>query len=371
MAALADEVEALPDLAGVFVLRMGPAEPYVGRTKHLRSRVERLLSESEGKRLSLAGRVTGIEWTPVYSDFEARLTQYEVLRREFPNSYRRKLRLRTPPVLRIGWSNPYPRASVTRKVGRSSASTYYGPFRSRKDAEETLHALLANFQVRRCWEDLQPSAEHPGCVYGEMKMCGAPCQLKVASEGYAYEVRRFEAFLASGGASELDRIASEREHATEALEFERAAKLHEEWQKWRASVSSLPESVRRVERWDGVILQKGSGPDAVRVFSVRGGDLRYAGEAVFATEEKGLRQVADRLLALLVAEAQASAPKEMWSERFALLAKWLYRNPAKREGELVQADRDGVVSSRKLANAGLRILNSDSGVPATVEYPSS
>lgn len=351
----ADEIACVPEEAAVFVLRLGEAEPYVGRTKRLRSRVEKLLSPAEGKRLSLAGRVTAVEWTPAYSEFEARWMQYATLRREFPETYRRKMRLRMPPMIRIGWSNPYPRAWVTRKVGEKNRSSAWGPFRSRREAEEALHALQGLFKVRRCWEDLQPSVEHPGCIYGEMKLCAAPCQLRVAAQEYAAEVRRLEQFLETGGANLLEPLAAERERATEMLEFERAAALHEEYQAVRTAAANVPEFVRRLDRWTGLVMQKGSCVHRVRVFPVQDGALTYAGEADLEQAHKaGLREVADAIHTLVSGRQTVSGEGR---EAFVLLNRWLYKSPDKREGELVLADRDGVISSRRIANATMRLIH--------------
>jgi excinuclease ABC subunit C len=61
--------------------------------------------------------------------------------------------------------------------------------------------------MRRCQEDLQPSPDHPGCIYGEMNLCLRPCQQVVGAAEYGHEVDRVLEFLRSVGQSLLAAIA--------------------------------------------------------------------------------------------------------------------------------------------------------------------
>ena len=88
---------AVPASAAVFVLRGAEegSEPYVSKTSNLRRRLQRLLGASEGqtRKLNLRDRVRWVEWTPTGSDFEASFLLYKTLRREFPRTYDKRLRL--------------------------------------------------------------------------------------------------------------------------------------------------------------------------------------------------------------------------------------------------------------------------------------
>ncbi len=367
----AEEAGQLPETAAVFVARMiAPGEPYVGRTKRLRSRVARLLepSNSDTKRLSLAGAVATIEYTPVYSDFEARWVHYQVLKREFSATYRRKLRMRGAPVIRIAWKNAFPRAVVTRRVGSGAKTSYFGPFRSRKDAEGALHAALDLFGVRRCIEDLVTSPEHPGCVYGEMKMCLAPCQQRSSPEEYAAEVRKLEQFLATLGEVQMESLSADRERATAELDFEKAAALHARWQKVKSAAAVFPEWVREIDRWNGVLLQAGCGEGHVRLFPIQGGAIGVPIEVALAeARAAGLKHLGSAVRGALEGASDVSPRNSAErAEHVAILQKWLYRNPKTRRGELVLADHDGVISSRRLAHAAERML-----APAKPEHTAS
>jgi excinuclease ABC subunit C len=195
-----------PAAPAVFVLRGAEesAEPYVSKSANLRGRLQRLLSppESQSRRLNLRGRVALIEYCLTGSDFESTLLLYRVLRKEFPEGYQKRLRLRPAPLVRLNLENEYPRAYVTTRMGKMSGrSLYYGPFRSRAVADKFLTDSLDLFKMRRCTFDLNPDPSFPGCVYSEMKMCLAPCFKGCTDEAYAAEVARVQDYLDSGGQS--------------------------------------------------------------------------------------------------------------------------------------------------------------------------
>jgi len=90
--------------------------------------------------------------------------------------------------------------------------------------------------------------------------------------------------------------------------------------------------------------------------------------AIPDVEGTSAKDIAERIRGELKLEAadssQGHGTIREWGEHLALLARWLYRDPEKREGELVQADYDGVMSSRRLANAALRLLASGPREPS-------
>ena len=102
----------------------------------------------------------------------------------FPENYLELLKLRMPPYVKIVLANEFPRSQLTTHLTRC-AGLYFGPFRSRASAERFESQFLDLFQMRRCQEDLKPSPEHPGCIYGEMGMCLRPCQEVVGPAEYA------------------------------------------------------------------------------------------------------------------------------------------------------------------------------------------
>src|SRR5947208_1977524 len=114
--------QELPAAAAVFLLR-GEGEPYISKTANLRRRLQRLLGprNEHSKRLNLRDLVRQIEFTVTGSDFESQFLLYRLLRETFPKTHAARLRLRPAPLVKLHLENEYPRASVTRHLGKLPA----------------------------------------------------------------------------------------------------------------------------------------------------------------------------------------------------------------------------------------------------------
>jgi excinuclease UvrABC nuclease subunit len=275
----------LPPSPAVFALYGADsrAEPYIGRTPNLRSRLDRLLQPSakHPRRLHLAGLVRRIEWQPTGSEFESLLAQFSLLDEIFGAKVLERMHLRHPAFVRFLGSNPYPRVTVTHRPSLREADWAYGPFPSRAAAERYAEEMLKLFLLRRCTFELAPDPSYPGCVYSEMKMCLAPCYKGCTDERYAEESAAVESFLATRGESRLVTLRTERDQASANLAFETAAALHAQVQRVESVHALAAELVRPLSKLRAVVLQASANPDEVAVFLFDGG--RLLGPAAFST----------------------------------------------------------------------------------------
>src|ERR1700689_5263249 len=268
----------LPEAPAVFALCAADpsAEPYLSKTPNLRRRLMRFLrgpQTAEGqnevprpKRLQLAHMVDQIEYTVTGSEFESSLCLYQASLRAFGPRAQRRLRLRPPAFLRMSLDNPYPRVYATSKISKTAASALFGPFPSRAAAERYADEMLNLFLLRRCTEDLNPDPAFPGCVYSEMKMCLAPCYKGCSDERYRQESADVFAFLSPRGASMLGKLEGERNAASEAMEFETAAAIHQRMQKVQAVAHLASEAVHPLAQLSGVLVQPSAEPGHVALF---------------------------------------------------------------------------------------------------------
>src|SRR5215470_1958032 len=194
------ELDQAPDRPAVFLLWAGQGKPYLARTTLLRRRLKRLVSDREriSRVLNLRGVAERVEYWLTGSQIESALIHLELAQTHFPEDWPRLTRLRPPAFVRLTLDNPFPRTMITSRLGRG---LFFGPFASRAAAERFEQELLDLFQIRRCEENLQPSPQHPGCIYGEMNRCLRPCQQAVSIEEYRGEAGRVEQFLLTRGAS--------------------------------------------------------------------------------------------------------------------------------------------------------------------------
>ena len=270
--------------SAVFALCGEPGqEPYIGIAADLRRRLARLLlaDPAHPRRLQLAARVRRIHWCLTGSRLESQFLQFRLLEQAYGERALERMHLRSPAFIRFHGSNAYPRLSVVTRLPRDHAEWLYGPFASRAAAERYCEEVLKLFLLRRCEENLHPDPSHPGCVYSEMKKCLAPCFQGCSDQRYAEEASAVEQFLATSGQSRLLVLSAERDAASAALEFERAAVLHAAVRQVDSVHALAGEMVRPLARLQACLVLPAAQPDAVALFLFTRGTLR--GPALFST----------------------------------------------------------------------------------------
>jgi excinuclease ABC subunit C len=336
---------AVPPLPAVFVVEpreeLAGAKPFLLRTANLRQRLMRLLGPPDpaSKRLNLRELAGRVRYRVVGSPFELSFVHWQHARRLWPGAYRERVRMRQPVVLKVSLSNAYPRCYATPRI--SANGFYFGPFESRRTADAFASTFLDLFKIRRCQIKIRRDPSFPGCIYSEMKMCLAPCFAGCTKEEYDAETARVVAFLASNGASLTAELEREREAASEALDFERAAAVHRRVEKTTEALRGLPELARRLEDLNAVVLQRAAEENTVAVFVVRAGRIeepRLLRFGELASEPRSVEQILREWLepgTQASALAKAATTQQSFREledHLSLLARWFYKKP--RAGEI-------------------------------------
>jgi excinuclease ABC subunit C len=392
-------LRSIPARPGVFALCGAREEdvPYLTQTADLRRRMRRLLDppESQSRRLNLRDKVARIEYCVTGSAFESSLILYHAAAALFgyPEA-RRRLKLHTPYLLRFTTENAHPRVYATNKLSKRGLAQMYGPFPSRLAAERYCDAVLDLFKLRRCHEDLHPYPEHPGCVYGEMNKCLEPCKQACTPEQYAEEAAAVKKFFDTRGESMVIAIGLEREEASAAMQFEKAAALHAQWQKVKAAQSLADWIVRPVPKLRAIIVQaakeEGSEhPEQAALFLLNGGCLvgperlstlgvravreqTSVGSSLFAQplmlqavplEGASTNEVADspeprgvHAIAALESRTATTHDLALLSDHLSLLRRWYYRPEKQRAGEIFLPNEDGSWPIRRILRGAARMV---------------
>lgn len=184
--ALADH---LPDTPGVYVFTDDHgAALYVGKSKHIRTRVRSYFTASETRRrmtemVAIATQVNAIECaTPL----EAEVRELRLIAERKPRYNRRSRYPEKSTWLKVT-VEPFPRLSVVRKV-RDDGAVYVGPFTARKPADDVMTAVHEAVPIRQCTARLSPSRPGSSCVLFDLGRCGAPCIGAESAEGYSRHV---------------------------------------------------------------------------------------------------------------------------------------------------------------------------------------
>src|SRR5215472_15099819 len=254
------ELDHVPDRPAVFLLWAGEGKPYLARTTLLRRRLKRLFSDREriSRVLNLRGVAERIEYWVTGSQIESALIHLELAQRYFPEDWPRITRLRPPAFVRLTLDNPFPRTMVTSRLGRG---LFYGPFATRAAAERFEAEMLDLFQLRRCEENLAPSPDHPGCIYGEMNRCLRPCQQAVSADEYRAEFARLKRFLDTGGASLKETTEAARDRMSSEMQFEEAERLHQRLTRIAEVQTSSGELARSLDRLHGIAVTPSVQPE--------------------------------------------------------------------------------------------------------------
>ena len=353
------------------------ARPYLIRTADLRGRLVRLLGKRDPsadpvdlRKLSLREFAGGVRYRLTNSAFEQNFVMWQAARQLDPHKYRARLRIRWPALLKVNLKNAYPRCYVTRRIstdeaGAPASGFYFGPFPSRRAADAFASEFLNLYKIRRCQIKICRDPTFPGCIYSEMKMCLAPCFAGCTAEEYALETTRVVDFLSSAGGSLEIELEQEREAASTALDFERAAAVHRRLEKVAEVLRGLPDLPRPIGNLDAVVLQRDAGPEAIAVFLVRGGwiaepfTLRFGQTAEPRPAEEILREKLGgppTSISNSTPDESNSVTAEPLADHLALLARWFYSKP--RAGEIFFKERDWPY--RRMIRACARLLAGES-----------
>jgi excinuclease UvrABC nuclease subunit len=347
--ALPSEIEAIPDQPAVFLLWASQGKPYLARTALLRRRLKRLISDRDrvSRLLNLRGVAERIEYWLTGSQIESALIHLELARKYFPEDWPRITRLRPPSFVRLTLDNPFPRTMVTTRLGRG---LYYGPFASRAAAEHFETGVLDLFQIRRCEENLAPSPEHPGCIYGEMNRCLRPCQVAVSIDEYRGETTRVEQFLRTHAGSLIDSTEVARDRASTEMQFEEAERLHQRLTRIHEVQAAAGELARSIAELNGIAITRSARnasaeADAIELWFLIGGAWQEP-RRLPVSEAVAAVSMDHRLREIVATIAPGSAPN---LEHLSILMRW--HSSSWRDGEWIGFESLDKIPYRKLVNA--------------------
>jgi excinuclease ABC subunit C len=269
----------IPTQPGVYRFRDASGRVlYVGKAINLRQRLSNYfqpLRSLHERTRHMVLSASSVEWTTVASDFEALQLEYTWIK-EFTPPYNVKFRDdKTYPYMAITLADEAPRVMVTRNH-RIPGARYFGPYPKIWAVRETIELMIKAFPMRTCSDSSYKRAMATGrpCFPGQIGRCGGPCSMTVSIEEHRKIVDQFVAFMTSHDRSVITRLQREMKQASDAMEYEQAARL-------RDRIVALENVLER----SAVVLSGGDDLDvfgiahdelaaAVQQFTVRGGRVR-------------------------------------------------------------------------------------------------
>ena len=231
----------LPERPGVYYFvredeGRGEEVLYVGKSNNLRRRVRSYFSAGEKRaRIHEMVRVaTAVRHVECATDLEAEVRELRMILSLAPRYNRRSKKQEQLKWLRLT-DEAFPRLSVVAQV-RSDAP-HFGPFTSRRAAEEVSFALFDAFKLRRCNTRLSAHSPSPSCALGEMGRCVAPCQLGEGADAYGGIVDAVRASWTGDVDPVLDAVTARMRKLVDGQRYEEAGEISRRLEAYvRASV---------------------------------------------------------------------------------------------------------------------------------------
>lgn len=311
------EPGSIPTQPGVYRFRDARGRVvYVGKAKNLRARLSSYFQDVGNLHPRTATMVTtaaSVEWTVVATEVEALQLEYSWIK-EFDPRFNVKYRDdKSYPWLAVTVGEDYPRVMVGRGA-KKKGTRYFGPYSHAWAIRETVDVLLRVFPMRSCSNGVFKRSQQIGrpCLLGYIDKCSAPCVGSISAEDHRRIVDDFCDFMGGQTKPFMNRIRKEMYAASEALDFEKAARLRDD----------LGAMERALEK-QAVVLGDGADADvialaedplevAVQIFYVRGGRIRgQRGWVADRVEEGDTADLVDHFLLQLYAGDSDTIPREI------------------------------------------------------------
>ncbi|WWW37172.1 excinuclease ABC subunit UvrC [Stenotrophomonas rhizophila] len=199
---------------------------YVGKARALRNRVGSYFNGTPKttRIMSMLSQVARMDVTVTRSEAEALLLENQLIKSLSPR-YNVSLRddKTYPHVLltREDW----PRIALHRGP-RAVPGRYYGPYPGVTAVRDTLNLMHKLFKLRSCEDSVFRNRSRP-CLQYQIGRCSAPCVDLVSTTDYAESVRRASMFLEGKSDLLARELGTQMQAASDALEFEQAARLRD------------------------------------------------------------------------------------------------------------------------------------------------
>jgi excinuclease ABC subunit C len=308
-------VGSIPEQPGVYRFRDANARViYVGKAKSLRSRLNSYFTGDLHPRTEQMVRTArAVDWTVVSTEVEALQLEYNWIKEFDPRFNVRYRDDKSYPWLAVTLDEEVPRLQVMRGPKRRGVR-YFGPYSHAWAIRETLDLLLRVFPARTCSNGVYKRAHQVGrpCLFGYIDKCSAPCVGRVSAAEHRRIVDDFCDFLAGQTGRFLRRLEAQMREASDAQEYERAARLRDDIGALRRAIEKQAVVLGDHTDADAVAFAQDELEAAVFVFHVRGGRVRgQRGYVVDKLEGEDLPELVERFVSQAYLVDGYDVPREV------------------------------------------------------------
>ncbi|WP_141007584.1 excinuclease ABC subunit UvrC [Nocardioides humi] len=313
---------SIPTQPGVYRFRDRTGRVvYVGKAKNLRARLSSYFQDIANlhpRTATMVTTATSVEWTVVGTEVEALQLEYSWIKEYDPRFNVKYRDDKSYPWLAVTVSEEFPRVMVGRGAKRRG-TRYFGPYSHAWAIRETVDILLRVFPMRSCSNGVFKRSSQIGrpCLLGYIDKCSAPCVGNVSPEDHRAIVDDFCEFMAGRTRPFMRRIEQEMYAASDALDFEKAARLRDDLGAMNKALEKQAVVFGDGSDADVIALAEDPLEVAVQVFYVRGGRIRgQRGWVADRTDEGDTAALVEDFLLQLYAgvapeDARDAVPREI------------------------------------------------------------
>jgi excinuclease ABC subunit C len=278
----------IPDAPGSYQFKDAEGRViYVGKAKSLRQRLSNYFQSPSAlapRTAQMVATAETVEWIQVRNDVEALMLEYSLIQRHKPRFNVRLRDDKSYPFLAVTLDDEWPRPTVMRGQRRKGVR-YFGPYGHAYAIRETLDLLLRTFPVRTCSDSKFSHHQRQGrpCLLFHIEKCSGPCVGEIDKASYDVLVGELLEFLDGETDAIVKRLETEMREASDALEFERAARVRDRLTSVRKAIERQQMVADRNEDIDVIGLADDDLEAAVQVFFVRKG--RVVGRKGFVLDK--------------------------------------------------------------------------------------
>lgn len=247
-------MSTLPSKPGVYIFRDQQGKAlYVGKAINLKNRVKSYFQKAIDlgpKTTLMVSKIKKIEHIVVESEIEALLLEVDLIKRLKPKYNKQWKDDKNYKYIKVT-TGDFAKITTSRIISDKKAK-YFGPFPEGRTVNQVLRTLRRVFPFRDCsvakFKRYQ-RLERP-CLYGDLRLCPAPCVGRINTKDYKKIVRQLKRFLSGKSKLVVKELEKEMKGYSKSKEFEKAGLVRDRIRNYGYVTQSFRQASEYLEHPD-------------------------------------------------------------------------------------------------------------------------
>ncbi len=303
---LREHLKVISEQPGVYrMINAKGAVLYVGKAKNLKKRVTSYTQRARlpNRLQRMVAQIRSVEIVTTRTEAEALLLEANFIQKLAPPFNILLRDDKSYPYILITRDHDFPQLTKHRGA-HNRKGWYFGPFASGAAVTETITLLQRAFQLRNCSDSYFAACTRP-CLQYHIKRCSGPCVGKVSAADYARQAEEARDFIKGKNLDVQQKLATDMQAASDALDFENAAKLRDRIKILTGIQARQDINVAGLGDADVIGVHQDAGKTAVQVFFFRS-DRNYGARIFYPSHDE--QQTVGEILSAFIAQFYTDKP---------------------------------------------------------------